>query len=97
MEVVETRMADVWKPFPNRWREIKNAVAGMKNNFLSFNDYRQLCSDFGEADKGAQADLASILHALGLALYYGKDPRLHDMRVLNPRWVTGGGVCGDPL
>src|SRR5262245_37986161 len=41
----------------------------------------------------AQADLAGILHALGLALYFGKDPRLHDTRVLNPSWVTGGGYA----
>lgn len=41
-------------------------------------------------DPAAQADLAGILHALGLALYFGKDPRLHDTRVLNPSWVTGG-------
>jgi internalin A len=27
---------------------------------------------------------------LGLALHFGKDPRLHDTRVLNPGWVTGG-------
>ena len=33
----------------------------------------------------AQADLAGILHTLGLALYFGKDPRLHDTRVLNPK------------
>ena len=57
---------------------------------LSYKKYAELCEKFGESDPAAQADLAGILHALGLALYFGKDPLLHDTRVLNPRWVTGG-------
>lgn len=89
-EAVELHMSDVWLPFPLRWREIKDAVAGMKDNFLTYNQYVELCAKHGEKDPEAQADLAGILHALGLALYFGKDPRLHDTRVLNPGWVTGG-------
>ncbi|HEX6748708.1 MAG TPA: COR domain-containing protein [Longimicrobium sp.] len=83
-------MPDVWLPFPDRWRAIKNHVAGMSDNFLPYGRYAELCNENGETDPDAQADLAGILHALGLALYFGKDPRLHDTRVLNPRWVTGG-------
>jgi len=89
-EVVEARMSDVWLPFPLRWREIKDEVAGMRGNFLTYSQYTELCATHGEDDPAAQADLAGILHALGLALYFGKDPRLHDTRVLNPGWVTGG-------
>jgi internalin A len=89
-KTVEKRMKDVWLPFPQRWREIKDKVAGMSANFLTFKRYKQLCAKFGETNPDAQADLAGILHALGLALYFGKDPRLHDTRVLNPGWVTGG-------
>lgn len=89
-ETVKNRMRDVWLPFPGKWRGIKNAVAGMQDNFLTYKQYTDLCSQYGENDPAAQADLASILHALGLALYFGRDPRLHDTRVLNPGWVTGG-------
>jgi internalin A len=84
------QMPDVWSPFPHRWREIKDAVAGMRDNFLTYRQYSTLCDEWGEYDSKAKADLAGILHALGLALYFGRDPRLHDTRVLNPRWVTGG-------
>lgn len=89
-EVVETSMPDVWLPFPKRWREIKDEVSGMQQNFLTYEQYVGLCERYGEDRPDAQADLAGILHALGLALYFGKDPRLHDTRVLNPSWVTGG-------
>jgi len=87
---VEDRMSDVWLPFPLRWREIKDTVAGMRDNFLTYSQYSEICKRHGESDPSAQADLAGILHALGLALYFGRDPRLHDTRVLNPGWVTGG-------
>ncbi len=90
VNTVQGRMKDVWLPFPKRWREIKNAAAGMRGNFLTYREYTDLCAKFGEERPDAQSDLAGILHALGLALYFGKDPRLHDTRVLNPSWVTGG-------
>lgn len=90
LQTVEERMPDVWLPFPFRWRTIKDAVAGMSDNFLTYDQYTALCAEYGEGDPEAQADLAAILHALGLALYFGEDPRLHDTRVLNPGWVTGG-------
>jgi internalin A len=89
-QVVDEQMRDVWLPFPQRWREIKDAVAGMRDNFFTYSQYSKLCVQCGEKDPAAQADLAGIFHALGLALYFGKDPRLHDTRVLNPSWVTGG-------
>lgn len=87
---VQEKMRDVWLPFPKHWREVKDAVAGMRENFLTYKKYTALCDKLGEKRPDAQADLAGILHALGLALYFGKDPRLHDTRVLNPSWVTGG-------
>ena len=90
LQTVEERMPDVWLPFPLRWRTIKDQVAGMSDNFLTYAQYAALCAEHGESDPDAQATLAGILHALGLALYFGKDPRLHDTRVLNPGWVTGG-------
>ena len=36
-------MKDVWLPFPVRWREIKNEVAGMHGNFLTYREYADLC------------------------------------------------------
>jgi internalin A len=90
VKTVEEQVPDVWLPFPKRWRSIKDAVAGMEQNFLTYRQYADLCVKLGENRPDAQADLAGILNALGLALYFGKDPRLHDTRVLNPGWVTGG-------
>ena len=62
----------------------------MKKNYLTFQEYGNVCAKHGENDPVAQERLASYLHSLGIALNYKDDPRLQDMHVLNPHWVTNG-------
>jgi internalin A len=76
--------------FPASWFSIKDQLARMKKNYLSFDEYREECARLGEADPKAQESLAFYLHSLGIALNYKDDPRLEDTHVLNPRWVTDG-------
>ena len=76
--------------FPAAWFGIKDRLAGMPENYLSFDRYREICREHGETDMQAQEDLAVYLHSLGIALNYKDDPRLRDTHVLNPLWVTNG-------
>jgi internalin A len=76
--------------FPENWFAIKERLALMKTNYLSFNEYREQCAIFGEKDASAQEALSYYLHNLGIALNYRDDPRLQDTYVLNPHWVTNG-------
>jgi internalin A len=76
--------------FPSSWFAIKDKLAGMEENYLTFEQYRSICLDNGEGDSQAQDSLAFHLHNLGIALNYKDDPRLRDMHVLNPHWVTNG-------
>lgn len=76
--------------FPASWFSIKEKLAGMEKNYLSFDEYRKECAKLGEEDPKAQESLAFYLHSLGIALNYKDDPRLRDTHVLNPHWVTSG-------
>jgi internalin A len=76
--------------FPAAWFSIKDRLAGMKENYLSLNEYRRECATLGETDPQAQELLAGYLHSLGIALNYREDPRLKETDVLNPHWLTGG-------
>jgi len=76
--------------FPASWFSIKDKLAGMKRNYLSFEEYRRECARLGEEDPKAQESLAFYLHSLGIALNYKDDTRLKDTHVLNPHWVTSG-------
>jgi len=66
-----------------RWRE-------QQTNYLDYAAYEEVCAAAGVPDKVKQKLMAGNLHALGLALNYGDDPRLRDTTVLNPHWVTDG-------
>jgi internalin A len=76
--------------FPAAWFRIKDQLATMKRNYLTYDEYCDHCTQLGEPDAAAQADLATYLHRLGIALNYRGDPRLRDTHVLNPHWVTNG-------
>jgi internalin A len=76
--------------FPASWFQIKDQLPKMQKNYLSFDQYRDVCMKYGEKDPAAQELLAIYLHRLGIALNYKDDARLHDTHVLNPRWVTDG-------
>lgn len=76
--------------FPAAWFAIKDRLSSMPENYLTFDRYRALCAETGVRDRHDQDRLAEVLHRLGVALNYREDPRLHDLNVLNPRWVTEG-------
>src|SRR5262249_13418940 len=76
--------------FPIGWFSVKDRLATMKENYLSFDEYRRICGSLGEQDPQAQDILAIALHCLGIALNYKDDARLSDTHVLNPHWVTNG-------
>ena len=76
--------------FPAAWFAIKDRLSSMPDNFLTFDHFRGLCAEAGVRAIDEQNQLAEILHRLGVALNYRDDTRLHDLNVLNPRWVTEG-------
>ncbi len=84
--------------FPAAWFAIKDRLAAMAQNYISFDDYRAICASNGETDPAAQESLAFVLNCLGIVLNFRDDPRLHDTNVLNPHWVTEGvyGILNHP-
>jgi internalin A len=84
------RLPHLRDAFPTTWFQIKDRLAGMDENYITFEHYQQICCAFQETDPQAQESLAFYLHSLGIALNYKDDARLRDMNVLNPRWVTEG-------
>ena len=83
-------MEDVKKVFPAAWYRIKQDLPTRAANFMSFDQFREICAELGEKDAKEQEHLAHFLHVLGIALNYRDDPRLSETSVLNPHWVTGG-------
>ncbi|HEX3685118.1 MAG TPA: COR domain-containing protein [Bryobacteraceae bacterium] len=77
--------------FPTQWFAIKEELATMATEFVTFDAYREICRKHGEQDPANQTLLAGFLHDLGIALNYKDDRRfLHFAYVLKPEWITRG-------
>src|SRR5271166_6563639 len=83
-------MEEVRRRFPAKWFEIKKWLAGMNDSYISYETYAERCAQLGESDPAKQEELAAWLHDLGVALNYGRDPRLRDTTVLRPDWLANG-------
>ena len=95
-DIVERETAalqDLPAPFPAAWIGIQERVASMAERgerFIEYDTYRQICVNLGEPEAAAQDRLAGHLHALGIALNYQDDSRLHDTDLFSPHWVMNG-------
>ncbi|MCX6583222.1 MAG: leucine-rich repeat domain-containing protein [Candidatus Aminicenantes bacterium] len=69
------------------WFEVKTRLENMKKPFLSYWEYRAICSRQNITDKSSQDTLVDFLNDLGVILHF-KDLELDDTHVLDPKWVT---------
>jgi internalin A len=83
--------------FPNSWFGIKDQLGRMKQDlkkeYLSYDEYVQLCEQHQVTDTSNQYTLLNFLHDLGIVLCFHEDqlrPQLADTVILNPKWVTQG-------
>ena len=76
--------------FPQAWHHLKGHFADVEQlpDYQTLAEFRATCANLGEDNPNRQSTLARTLHALGLIIHYGDDPRLRDTAVLNPEWVT---------
>src|SRR5215216_689871 len=74
--------------FPAKWVRIRQQLLDVQKDFISFKEFRRICSEFGENDAAAQEDLADVLHNLGIVITFRDQPQQAPLIVLNPRWVT---------
>jgi internalin A len=70
--------------------EVKRVLEASDANYLSFQEYEELCVEKDVTSKHTQEQLVAFLHDLGTVLCFRDDPRLADTNILNPGWVTGG-------
>ncbi len=84
------RLPNLRDPFPASWFTIKDALAALKENFITYEQYQNLCTHDGITETQSQDTLVGFLHDLGIVVNFRDDQRLTDTHVLNPHWVTNG-------
>jgi internalin A len=77
---------------PESWFTVKTRLEKLrrKENFITQDEYLELCKDNGVSDDTSQRTLIGFLHDLGAVLHFQDDPRLESLGILNPQWVTNG-------
>ncbi len=71
------------------WFAVKEALTNMKENYISYDKYFEICRACDVTDATAQEVLRDLIHDLGLALDF-KRLRDFNRQVLNPKWITNG-------
>jgi internalin A len=89
----EATMPEPRKRFPKKWVAIKEWLEGLDEtgtNFVDYDTFSRECSTRGEPDPEKQAEVAALMHDLGVAMNYARDERLRDTTVLRPDWLANG-------
>jgi internalin A len=77
-------MRSTW---PQNWFKVKSRLEQMTENFISYEQYREICTAENIHEESAQETLVDYLNDLGVILWF-KDFQLEDTHVLEPRWIT---------
>jgi internalin A len=87
------KLEHVHDPFPQAWFSVKDRLAKMQQDYLSYDDYVKLCQKENIQEEKSQRTLIGFMHDLGIALNFRDDPQrphLAETNILNPEWVTQG-------
>ena len=74
-------------PLGTSWFNVKTQLENMTENFISYDEYKELCAKEKITEKIDQDTLVDLLNDLGVILHF-KDFELLDMNVLEPKWIT---------
>jgi internalin A len=69
------------------WFNVKTRLEHMKENFISYDRFREICAEEKIPGYAAQDTLVDFLNDLGVILHF-KDFHLRETQVLEPRWIT---------
>jgi len=82
---------------PLTWSNVKQELEGLKQNFITYLGYQEVCKKHGVLEQRHQETLIRLLHDLGVALHFHDDPKLKDTGILNPEWVIYAIITSEEL
>ncbi|MEM9218584.1 MAG: COR domain-containing protein [Cyanobacteria bacterium P01_F01_bin.150] len=73
---------------PQKWVEVRQALETDPRNYISLDEYIQICEIHGFIQRKAQLQLSDYLHDLGVCLHFQDDDLLRKTIILKPEWGT---------
>jgi small GTP-binding protein len=81
------KLPHVGNDWPKAWAEIRYQLETDKRDYINYEQYLSLCSQFGLNQEQANF-LGDYLHDLGVILHFRDDPILRDLVILKTGWGT---------
>ena len=82
------RLPHVGQPLPKLWVRVRAALENDSRNYISQEQYFDLCQRNSLSDKKDMLRLSKYLHDLGVCLHFQNDPILKNFVILKPEWAT---------
>lgn len=73
---------------PATWKRVREALEKDKRDYISLNEYLNICQQHGFKRNADKLQLSGYLHDLGICLHFQDDPLLKNTIVLKPSWGT---------
>jgi internalin A len=83
-----TRLPHVGTPWPKIWARIRSILEDNFRNYITLEEYCQLCRVNGLTDRKDMLRLSRYLHDLGVCLHFQDDATLKHYVILKPEWGT---------
>ncbi|MCC5651729.1 leucine-rich repeat domain-containing protein [Nostoc sp. XA013] len=78
----------VGTPLPKLWVRVRNALENNSRNYISVEEYFNLCRVNNLTDRKDMLRLSNYLHDLGVCLHFQDDSTLKHYVILKPEWAT---------
>jgi Leucine-rich repeat (LRR) protein/GTPase SAR1 family protein len=73
---------------PKTWIRVREALESDLHNYISLEEYLDICQQKGFTRRDDKLQLSSYLHDLGVILHFQDDPILNNTVILKPKWGT---------
>ena len=94
------RLDSIHMELPMSWASIRKEIINLRNNYISLDDYRRICSKHGLCDNDETTEsirmwLLDWFNDMGVCFSYHKNApcnaeELRKYKVLRPEWLTNG-------
>jgi small GTP-binding protein len=85
------QLPHIGQTLPKTWVKVRHALENDPRNYISLNEYLQICEDNGFKECKNALQLSEYLHDLGICLHFQDDEMspLYQIVILKPKWGTG--------
>src|SRR5207248_981141 len=83
-----SHLPHVRKPLPKTWVRVREALERDSRNYISLEEYLEICQQNGFRRREDKLQLSRYLHILGVCLHFQEDQLLNKTVILKPKWGT---------